>query len=130
MFSALASAQEASPLPEDAAQQALAACQVLSGIENGRIDLPEKLRTPLQDKVARRRLYLASFLDPLRGLTYTEKKKVLPLVDTVIRDSIKVLWLRSGHSLLCADFCARNISFQETIGLSSNIFTRRTISCL
>lgn len=90
LFSAVPSAQDASPLPEDAPQRALAACQVLSDIEKGVIPLPEKLSMPLEDKVARKRLYLAMYLEPLRGLTYTEKSKTLPLTDTVVRDSIKV----------------------------------------
>lgn len=93
IFSALSTAQEASPLPSDAPERALAACQVLSDIEKGILSIPENLNTPLQDKIARRRLYLALFLDPLRGLTYVEKKKELPLVETVIRDSIKVMYL-------------------------------------
>ena len=93
IFSALSTAQEASPLPSDAPERALAACQVLSDIEKGTLNTPGKLNTPLLNKVARRRLYLALFLDPLRGLTYTEKRKELPLVETVIRDSIKVMHL-------------------------------------
>ncbi|KAK9894794.1 poly A polymerase C-terminal region-like protein [Cystobasidium minutum MCA 4210] len=90
LFSALPSAQDASPLPEDAPQRALAACQILANIENGSIRLPEKLLTPLQDKTAVKRLWLALYLEPLRGLTFTEKKKVLPLTDAVVRDSIKL----------------------------------------
>lgn len=90
MFSAVPSAQDASPLPQDAPQRALVACRLLSETQKGHIGLPETLMADLQDSVARRRLYLALFLDPLRGLTYTEKKKVLPLVETVIRDSIKL----------------------------------------
>ena len=90
LFSALPSAQDASPLPSNAPQRALAACQVLSNIENGTIRLPEKLVAPLQDKTARKRLWLALYLEPLRGLTFIEKQKVLPLTDAVIRDSIKV----------------------------------------
>lgn len=90
LFSALPTTQDASPLPEDAPQRALAACQVLSDIESASIRLPAKFLTPLQDKTAKKRLWLALYLEPLRGLTFTEKKKVLPLTDTIVRDSIKV----------------------------------------
>lgn len=90
LFSVLPTAQDASPLPEDAPQRALAACQILSDIEKGSIKLHAKFLTPLQDKIAKKRLWLALYLEPLRGLTFAEKKKVLPLTDAIVRDSIKV----------------------------------------
>lgn len=90
LFSALASAQDASSLPDNAPQRALRVSEVLSRILQGTLALPDKLSAPLQDKTARKRLWLALYLEPLRGLTFTEKKKQLPLTDAVIRDSIKV----------------------------------------
>ena len=52
---------------------------------------PALLRYLVTDPSTRARLYLASFLLPYMSLTYTDKKKkVIPLVDAVIRETLKL----------------------------------------
>lgn len=94
LFSPLASAGPPSaPLPEGAGDQALLAGEILQDIlrEGEQLGVPHALLSPLrEDKAARKKLWLAVALSPLKGLTYTEKKKTLPLSDAVIRDSVKL----------------------------------------
>jgi hypothetical protein len=46
--------------------------------------------TPAKDSDQLRQLYLATNLIPYRGITYTQKGKVQPAVEAVLRDSLKV----------------------------------------
>lgn len=98
IFSPPPSAQDSSPLPADAPEQALKGCEISKQILDGTLVIPENLRKALNNPLARRRLWLALYLRPLRGLTFVEKKKQLPLTDATIRYSVKVRDVRDSRA--------------------------------
>jgi tRNA nucleotidyltransferase (CCA-adding enzyme) len=125
LFSPLPNIQEASPIPADAPDAALLACTALSNIEkasDGRIS--QLLLAPLLDssspqaKIARKRLWLALVLAPLRDLTFIEKQKTVPLTDTIIRDSIK---LSGGDRLFVSHNHASHRKIREAVRQSPSL---------
>lgn len=61
----------------------------------------------LNDKSLRARLTLAAALNPFRGMSYTVKKKQVPLVDSVIRDGLKVYTIFAYWAIAEDPFLAR-----------------------
>lgn len=78
--------------PQDAAEQAILAGEIFSNLSQDphRSSQLPTLLSHVDDKTTRKRLWLALGLSPLSSITYQEKKKTVPLTDTIIRDSIKV----------------------------------------
>jgi hypothetical protein len=67
--------------------------------------------TPAKDSDQLRQLYLATNLIPYRGITYTQKGKVQPAVEAVLRDSLKVKHKKPGmpvYLVRCQNLPYRN----------------------
>lgn len=89
LFFPISAVEQSEPIPEYAGDQALQAGEILQKL-SGSAEISQKLLSPLQDKLARKRLWLAVAVSPLRDITYVEKKKTLPLSHTVVGESVKV----------------------------------------
>jgi hypothetical protein len=69
----------------------VASLEVLLSSDSDTLSVHQILRdATLRDKSLRGRLTLAAALNPFLGMSYTFKKKQVPLVDSVIRDGLKV----------------------------------------
>ena len=89
LFSPHLVVEQSEPIPSNAGDQALQAGEILQNL-GGSAGVGRKLLLPLQDTLARKRLWLAVAVSPLRDITYIERKKTLPLSHTVVGESVKV----------------------------------------
>ena len=78
-------------LPWDRYVKGVASLEALLSSDSDTLPVHQILRdATLSDKSLRARLTLAAAMNPFRGMSYTVKKKQVPLVDSVIRDGLKV----------------------------------------
>lgn len=84
--------QISAPIPKHAASLAVVSAEILAGLQTASADQTRlsTLLLPLKDKVAAKRLWLAVATLPLRDITYSEKKKTLPLTEYTVKECIKV----------------------------------------
>ena len=85
-------ASDGNALPMDYAVRGITLMQLLSA-PNERVPSvhPLLLSSALEISATQARLRIASILSPFRGLAFEQKKKTVPLVDSIIRDGLKVI---------------------------------------
>lgn len=90
LFSPIAAVEQSAPLAPSAGDLALQAGEIFQALVAPTTRASDRLLSPLSDKLAVKRLWLALAVSPLRDITYIEKKKTVPLSFTVVGDSIKL----------------------------------------